>query len=318
MNAVSAVPVLERPAPVARTFERIRSTGLTSPQDVASSERSLLEALRPVTGSAWPEVAWRSGLLTATGYPVELAWASRDAALRWTCEVAGPETPAADRLALAARSAGVSVEPWEVVQRGQRLQYGAWLGVRQQDGARRSKVYLELPTGDLAPGPWTGAGRDLAGRVLDLTWRMAGVNDDGSVELYARVPELTWTQLGVVARLVGDDGRLVHLVRDLIRRPDRRDADLPQPSGLSLVLSPTGMPVALTWFTVATWVWPDDAAVSAAVRRATGLVGCGTASRGLYRALSSGPDDGRWRHGMVGVGIDAAGSTWLQAGLRPT
>jgi hypothetical protein len=318
-DPMSVIPVLQRPAPLARAFERIRSTGTaTMMEDTESSERALLEALRPVMVSVWPEVAWRFGLLTATGYPVELAWASRDAALRWTCEVAGPETPEADRLTLAAQAAAVEVAPWAAVQRGRRLRYGAWLGMRQLDGVRRAKVYLELPTSDLAPGPWAEAGRDLAHRVLDLTWRIAGVNDDGSVELYARVPELSWVELGNAARLVGDRGPLVDLVRELIRRPYRWDADLPRPSGLSLVLSSSGTPVALTWFTVAKWVWPDDAAVSAAVLRTTALVVHRSASRGLYRALSSGPDDGRWRHGMVGVGVDLAGGTSLQAGLRPT
>ncbi|MFT4102036.1 MAG: hypothetical protein QM674_13555, partial [Burkholderiaceae bacterium] len=154
----------------------------------------MLEALRPVMDSPWPEVAWRFGLLTATGYPVELAWASRDAALRWTCEVAGPQTPEADRLPLAAKAAHVDVEPWAALQRGRRLRYGAWLGARQLDGERRTKVYLELPAGSLAPGPWAPAGRALERGVLDLSWRMAGVNDDGSVELYARVPALSWDQ----------------------------------------------------------------------------------------------------------------------------
>lgn len=314
---MSVLPVLQRPAPLERAFERIRSTG-TAAADVESSERALLEALRPVMVSVWPEVAWRFGLLTATGYPVELAWASRDAGLRWTCEVAGPETPEADRLALAAQAAHVEVAPWAAVQQGRHLRYGAWLGVGQLDGARRAKVYLELPTGDLAPGPWAEAGRDLARRVLDLTWRMTGVNDDGSVELYARVPELSWAQLGAAARLAGDQGSLVNLVQELISRPTRGGPGLPRPSGLSLVLSPSHTPVALTWFTVAKWVWPGDAAVSAAVLRTTALVVRRTASREMYRALSSGPDDGRWRHGMVGVGVNMAGGTWLQAGLRPT
>jgi hypothetical protein len=317
---MSVRPALQRPGPLARAFERIRATGTTTTmEDAESSERALLEALRPVMVSAWPEVRWRFGRLTATGYPVELAWASRDPALRWTCEVAGPETPEADRLALAAQAAEVEVAPWAAVQRGRRLRYGAWLGVRQLDGVRRAKVYLELPTGDLAPGRWAEAGRDMARRVLDLTWRMTAVNDDGSVELYARVPELSWAQLGAAARLVGDHGPLVDLVQELIRRPySRWDADLPRPSGLSLVLSPSGTPLALSWFTVAKWVWTNDAAVSAAVLRTTTLVVHRKASRGLYRALSSGPDDGRWRHGMVGVGVDMAGGTWLQAGLRPT
>jgi len=57
--------VLQRPAPLERAFERIRANGAAA-ADVESSERALLEALRPVMVSVWPEVAWRFGLLTAT------------------------------------------------------------------------------------------------------------------------------------------------------------------------------------------------------------------------------------------------------------
>lgn len=316
---MSVVTLLQRPAPLARTFDRIRSTGTaTTVADSELSERTLLEELRPVIVSSWPEVAWRCGLLTATGYPVELAWASRDAALRWTCEVAGPEIPEVERLDLAARAAELEVAPWAAVQRGGRLRYGAWLGVRHLGGVRQAKVYLELPTGHLAPGPWVAAGRELTRSVLDLTWRMTGINDDGSVELYARVPELSWSQLGAAARLVGDRGQLVDVVQELINPQRRTDVDLPRPSGLSLVLAVSGTPVAVTWFTVAKRAWSDDAAVSAAVLRTMPRVAHRPSSSGLYRALSSGPDDGRWRHGMLGVGVDLAGGTWLQAGLRPT
>ncbi len=311
--------MLEPLAPLARALGRIRSTGAAgAAEDAETALGALVEVLRPVMGSSWPEVAWTSGRLTATGYPVELAWASRDAAIRWTCEVAGPETPEADRLALAARAAGVDVAPWEEVQRGRHLRYGAWLGERRSGGVRRSKVYLELPAGRLAPGPWLGASGDLAHDVGDVTWRMTGVNDDGSVELYARVADLSWDGLGAAARLVGDGGALQDLVGRLVHGPGRPRLGLSGPSGLSLVLSPSGAPAALTWFTIAKWVWPDDAAVSAAVLRSLGSVDAPAASCDLYRALSTGPDDGRWRHGMVGVGVDLAGGRWLQAGLRPT
>jgi hypothetical protein len=76
--------------------------------------------------------------------------------------------------------------------------------------------------------------------------------------------------------------------------------------------------VALTWFAIAKSIWADDVAARVAMLRTTALVVHQAASSDLYQALSSGPDDGRWRHGMVGVGVDRAGGTWLQADLRPT
>jgi hypothetical protein len=318
---VNAAPVLQRPPELGRAFDRIRAIRAA---DADAAEEALLEVLRPVVDSVWPEVAWRSGVLTATGYPVELAWASRDVALRWTCEVAGPEVPEADRLRLAQRAAAgvagsqLDLRRWSPMQHGQRLRWGAWLGLRQLDGPRRAKVYLELPSGEVAPGPWSDAGSRLASRVVGLTWRMAGVNDDGSVELYARVPDLTWSELAAAASLVGHAERLVDLVGDLVAQDRLGGAVLPRPSGLSLVLAPSGSPVALTWFAIAKSVWADDVAVRAAVLRTAARLVHQSESSDLYRALSSGPDDGRWRHGMVGAGVDRGGGTWLQAGLRPT
>jgi hypothetical protein len=318
---MNATPVLQRPPELGRAFDRIRAT---RPADADAAEEALMEVLQPVVDSVWPEVAWRSSVLMATGYPVELAWASRDVALRWTCEAAGPEVPEADRLMLAQQAAAdvagsqLDLRRWSQLQHGQRLRWGAWLGLRQLDGSRRAKVYVELPSGEVAPGPWSDVGSQLASRVVGLTWRMAGVNDDGSVELYARVPDLTWSELAAAATLVGHEDRLADLVSDLVAPDHLGGAVLPRPSGLSLVLAPSGTPVALTWFAIAKSVWADDVAVRAAVLRTTALVVHQSDSSDLYQALSSGRDDGRWRHGMVGVGVDRAGGTWLQAGLRPT
>ncbi|PRY17417.1 hypothetical protein [Kineococcus rhizosphaerae] len=293
-----------------RGLARWRACPGVDPRDVDASGAELADVLAPLARSAWPEVAWRCGVLTATGYPVELAWASRDAAVRWTCEVAGPEAPQAGRLERAGQLAGVDVAAWGAAQRGGPLRYGAWLGVRWLAGARRAKVYAELPTGTLPPGSWTPAARDLARAVLDLTWRMAGVNDDGSVELYARVPEPSWAQLRAVSATVGDTGALVAGVRGLL---GERGEHLPRPSGLSLAVSPAGVPLALTWFTVAARVWSRDGSVGRSLERVVPALRAGS-----YPALAAGPADGRWRHGVVGAGVDAAGRTWFQAGLRPT
>jgi hypothetical protein len=307
---LNAVLVRQRPPELGRAFDRIRATRTA---DADAAEEALMEVLRPVVDSVWPEVAWRSSLLMAAGYPVELAWASRDVALRWTCEVAGPEVAEAARLVLAQQAAAgvagarLDLDRWSQLQNGQRLHWGAWLGLRQFDGSRRAKVYLELPSGEVARGPWSEAGSQLASRVVGLTWRMAGLNDDGSVELYARVQDLTWSELAAAASLTG-----------LVAWDDRGGVVLPRPSGLSLLLAPSGTPVALTWFAIAKLVWADDVAVRAAVLKTMALVVQPSGSCDLYQALSSGPDDGRWRHGMVGVGVDRAGGTWLQAGLRPT
>jgi hypothetical protein len=221
----------------------------------------------------------------------------------------------AEELALNLTGAQLDLALWSELQAGRPLRWGAWLGLRQLDNVQRAKVYLELPSGKVATGPWSEACTQLAARLNNLTWRMAGVNDDGSVELYARTPELTWPDLAAAANLIGAEGNLSALIRDLI---DHNPAAPPRPSGLSLVLDPSGTPIAVTWFAIAKLIWPNDTAVQAAVLRTTELLNPAPGSVELYQTLASGPDDGRWRHGMVGIGADRAGGTWLQTGLRPT
>ena len=80
----------------------------------------------------WPEISHRLSLLTNTGIPVEFSWSTRHTALRWTAEVAGPETPKEDRLAIASELAGVDAGWLEEIQAGRHLRYGAWLGGRHR------------------------------------------------------------------------------------------------------------------------------------------------------------------------------------------
>ena len=63
------------------------------------TSEALARLLGGVRRSRWPEVAWSFSHLTAAGFPVEFSWSSSsDGAVRYTCEVAGPEADPADRL----------------------------------------------------------------------------------------------------------------------------------------------------------------------------------------------------------------------------
>ncbi len=81
--------------------------------------------------------------------------------------------------------------------------------------------------------------------------------------------------------------------------------------------------MAVSWFAFAKAIWSSDAATAEAVTeifggQTAGPVAAAPESLAVHQALVSGPQDGRWRHGMVGVGVDRTGSAWLQAGVRPT
>lgn len=307
-----------QPAVIEATLGRL--AGCAAPSAARAGAR-IGEVLAPVAASVWPEVAWRSSRLTNTGMPLEFAWTSRDegggaVAIRWTAEVAPPETPDHERLGIAARLAftdgpdAVCLARIREVQAPLRLRFGAWLGVRHKDGGDEAKVYAELPPVPAAEAATAlGVGPHAALRTVGLTARMAGVFADGSVEIYARSMDLDEQALRGLERSAFDrDDRLWPGVVDLLGIPR-----LPRPCGVSIVLDPEGSPVALTWFTFAKAVFgSDDATVAGLASRTSSMA----ARRSLW-ALAGGDPDGRWRCGLVGVGVTGRGEPWLQLGMRP-
>ncbi len=301
------MPPLRLPAEVLDTLSRLRGVV----PDAADEATAWLEqVLAPLAASQWPEMATRFSRLTNTGMPVEFAWSSRDTAVRWTAEVAAPETAETERLALAAAWLGwpLDLQPWLRMQHSKRLKYGAWLGARHSPANAcklvSTKLYVEVPSGVTLPG----CDAHPLLRSESLIWRMIGLNADGSREYYARGPELDLHCIGGMAETVcGDGGALISQAKRLTG-----GHDLPRPSGVSLTLAADDTPLALTWFTFAKAIFRDDQAVSAWLRdQAEGT------SAHVYAALAAGTPDGHWRHGMIGVGIDANGASWVQCGLRP-
>jgi hypothetical protein len=275
---------------------------------VERAARRLAQILQPVTHSAWPEVALVFSRLTNTGMPVEFAWTSREPSLRWTAEVAPPEVPESSRVGVAFATAGMSgaAAPWAALQHGERLHYGAWLGMRHSGDSDVAKVYVELPSGRL-PQEWQRRHPLLAG--THQQWRMAGVGSAGSTEFYARHDDMDPALLQSMARSAfGRSSCWLTAIARLLGRPE-----LPQPSGVSLAFNADGEPCALTWFAAAKALFRDDDATQAALLRQVD----DDQGRALLRALSGGAPDGRWRHGMVGVGVDRHEATWVQVGIRP-
>ena len=301
------------PAAVHATLDRLAPL---LPDAVAGARAALAQGLGPLGRTVWPEVAWRFSRLTNTGLPVEFAWSSRETALRWTREVAPPETPDADRLQLAAEQLGWPVDPqpllrpWQRLQQAQELRFGAWLGERMSASGRATKLYADIPCGVLLPARLTDPHAWLRSPVFH--WRMVGLNADASEELYAQTTDLDLRGLlDLCQHLFGSAAPGSALARPLTQLCGGHD--LPRPSGLSVVFDREQRPRALTWFCFAKAVFRDDVQV-----RQTLLSVVDGAAAGLYAALSDGPADGRWRHGMVGAGVDAGATTWLQCGLRPT
>lgn len=290
--------------PVAATLRRL---GTVLPAQAAAAACLLGGVLAPLGRSVWPEVAGSFSSLTNTGMPVEFSWSSREPVVRWAAEVAAPEVADRERLLLAAQALDWQGDlgPWLDLQREGAMSFGAWAAARHGEGTA-TKLYVDLPDGRL-PAAWRD--KHVLFRSNLMAWRLSGVNCDGSVEFYARAQELDWRALqGMAGAVLGDSAAMMAMLARVVP-----GSELPRPSGISLSFSADGSPRALSWFVVAKAMFRDDAEVTAKLRSLADGV-----PAQLYEALAAGPEDGRWRHGMIGVVADIAGRSWVQCGLRPT
>jgi hypothetical protein len=310
-----AARIAPEAAPLDRAFARLRPL---APDAVRRALRGLGAALEGLRRSCWPEIAWRSSGLTNTGYPVELSWSSRDAALRWTAEVAGPETPEAARLnaavgALAGMGVAINLPDWLAPQPGRRLRFGAWIGGRHDAARDRYKIYVDMAGADLPAdlvqslNQWAVPARTL--------WRMAGLDAaGGGMELYGRLhrPEI-WEVERLLSRCGGDASAVIDLAAVLSRVSDSEYL-LPGTAGLSLATMVDGRHV-VSFFVQSGPLIGGDAAIARKIRKLAQRHGWDTA---LYEALLGDEAPGRpGRHGIIGFGAAAEGVPWMQVGLRP-
>lgn len=115
---------------------------------------SLLLCCETFSRSSWPDVAWRFSGLTADGSPLEFTFSSAGNALRYTVDVAVPETRNHHRIRAACELAvrlghprpdEDTLQRWSVVQQDHALRWGARLGVRETGNQESAKYYLEIP-----------------------------------------------------------------------------------------------------------------------------------------------------------------------------
>ena len=303
--------------PISRTLARISRV---VPRAAARAHFVLNRVSSNLAASAWPEMAFRFSSLTNTGFPVEFAWSSRDPSLRFTCEVAPAEIPDESRLPKALKVlADLDVEGFHAAhdlqkaQIGAPLSFGAWVGVRCSETDDAYKLYVEMPLGP-ANDAWVHSILDTAAipsRGPGLVWRMAGLDAEGSIELYARASNLDVITLRTLA-LKLDAEPTAFLVP--LQRLVRQDA-LPTASGVSFAFDACGAFAGFTLFVFAKHLYASDSCARVALLAQGKAYGLDTV---LYEALCEGEEDGRWRHGMIGLGLQRGGAVWLQAGIRPT
>lgn len=292
----------------------LRRLAMVAPVAAASARAALDTVLARIVASTWPEVAWTASGLTDDGFPVEFAWSSGDVAVRWTAEVAGPETPEADRLAIAAglvdRLAPGGRSAIEQAVAGAPLHFGAWLGGRHNGAETRYKLYVERPRIDPADASVLDSLEIALSRRIE--WRLLGqVGHGGSVEYYGRfarpgLPDLRrgleWAGIAGFAGLATAVGAL-----------NPAEAPFGRHGGISVTLA-SDTPTALCWFALPHAIARTTAGVAAAVFAATKVCG---GDPMLLTALLGDPCDPLGRIGMTGIGSMQGGSTWVQAGWRP-
>jgi len=293
--------------------------GQIAPSASLAAGMALNRALGPLRKSIWPQVAWQASRLTDDGFPVEFSWSSRDAAVRWTAEVAGPEIPEADRLdlalALVETLQGIRPDcPTDISALFAAItppyRFGCWLGGRHDANGSRTKLYIELPDG-VQPDLVAVTVAVAVGK--QCRWRMVGWDtQSGYREFYSRIAFHDASQPALIARKLGfiAPHRLTESIQRLLTSRQDCARPLGSESGLSITLSPDGEPLALCWFGPSHLVHPVSSRVRSRI-----CASARTMNTSMLNALVS--DDGTGRIGLVGAGISADGTTWYQAGCRP-
>jgi hypothetical protein len=147
--------------------------------------------------------------LTPTGFPVEFSFGNPATEVRCVTEVGGRGIPKSGRLELARRrlcSIGAQWDPEQLewaagLQAGSALKYGAWAGVRHNDGCERFKLYTEVPLSNHGLAMRScPVGEDEAAKLTARGARliMLGLTDRGETEFYFGINGLRYRELAVI------------------------------------------------------------------------------------------------------------------------
>jgi hypothetical protein len=299
-------------APLARLARAV-------PHEAAAAAAALDIVLAPLRVSCWPDVAWRASRLTDDGFPVEFAWSSRDDTVRWTAEVAPPETPEASRpdtaRRLAAELSGQPVAALPAIAASDgRLRFGAWLGGRHDLRGSRYKIYVERPTlrnneSSLLHAMEIELSRRVAVRIIGAE------TGDAARELYCRVKNLSLRDLDRLLRWarIPERAAFARAVAAITGPAACAVQSLARSTGLSITIR-NAQPVALSWFVPArVAIATNRTATEATIAACTAI----DRDASLLLALVGGRRQPLGRIGMIGVGAARDGGPWVQASWRP-
>ena len=267
--------------------------------------------------------------LTGDGFPVELVFSSLDTAIRYTCDVAGPEIAPSERLLCACRLLKALGHSPELPLPGLQehcpdLCWGAWLGGRHTSTTDRYKIYVEVP--ENLPPPARRGLREALGRYQVLlesqsySLRIAGVDPvSEKIELYFRGCSLEPRELRGLLGFSGmadQEEALFSLIEEATQHPARTQLPGSQ-HGFSISLAPAGDVETFTFFVFARSLFGADPNTRSALltlsrRRGWILDHYAAVSALLQHQHGPGP-----RHGIVSFIIGRSRLPGVSVGLRP-
>jgi hypothetical protein len=189
--------------------ERIAERTMGRPDGARAAVRAVETCIEGFRSSVWPDVAWRFSSLSTDGCPLQFAFSTRDDALRYTVEAAGPELSEVSRLGAACelidRLGGAPVpvqqrRAWEPLQSGHRLRWGAWIGVRHDGVSARLKLYVEVPRAMRDSGRRFASAVVPSGRLMMIGYDCQAQSE----EHYFRQPQMDEYELATFLRFVGE------------------------------------------------------------------------------------------------------------------
>jgi hypothetical protein len=295
------------------------------------ARESLRLLLHGVHNSAWPEVAWKFSQLTGDGFPLEFTFSSQDDEIRYTCEAAGPEMAAPDRLPYARNllaDCGAAADEGQFaslssLQTMGPLSFGTWVGGRHGPRGDSYKFYVECPApyspaADQRIAELAGTRDLLSSRATDL--RIIGYEPARSrMEFYFKTAGLEPWEVILLMRRFGLEERQAELF-DLLGKAwgkpvrDRLPSDS---AGFSFAVDPDHGPVAFSLHSYARSVFGGDARIRRHVLELAQQMGWNFAAYEAVSAPLANRDKVSTFHGIVSFTVAAGRQPVLQIGLRP-
>ncbi|HEX8354983.1 MAG TPA: hypothetical protein VF611_18905 [Pyrinomonadaceae bacterium] len=308
------------------------------PAAAARMGEALPILLRPLLADADDPVRWGLSLLTDGGYPFEFTFTTSNDGIRYTLEIAPPRQSPGSRLTQALRVLReLGCESFDEeglaflrqVQAGGNLRFGAWVGMRHNEGGSTHKVYAEVPPeGEAAAMEFLNSRLrrpvGVAGRFINLQmigWQPA----TGGLEFYFRVYELRPWEMAALMHPLGlesSDKAVFELLQTVHGRPIHQR--LPGPvCGFSYTLSPDGGDVAapsprtFTFYTLSETMFGDDAKARRKLLRYFDGLGVDMDFYAEMSAPAALRPGRRTHHGMFGVTVGEGVAPVSHIGLRP-